>query len=109
MSRQDTEIEQASSRSDLSLNATCIGHQVRFCGSHEAGGGIVDPVSVVLLRHVPTLSCEESEVILFLNTDLDEIHILGLVDDRAFLGIILPSFSWDVLRYFVECLRSGRS
>jgi len=108
-SKQDTETEQASARSDLSLDATRSGPQDPFCGSHVGGCGNVVPVIVELLRHVPTFSSEEPEAILGLITKLDEIHALGLVDDRAFLVRILPLVSGAVLRFFGECLRNGRS
>jgi len=61
------------------------------------------------LRHVPALCSEKPEAILGLVTKLDEIHALGLVDDRAFLVRFLPLVSGAVLRFFGECLRSGRS
>jgi len=109
MSKQDTGREQTSVRSDFLLDATLSGHKDHFCGCHGAGCGIVSPIILELLRHVPALSCEESEVILFLITELHEIHILCLVDGRAVLDGILPFVTWNVLRYFVECLRSGRS
>jgi len=61
------------------------------------------------LRQVPALSSEEPEAILGSVTKLDEIHALGLVDNKAFLVRILPLVSGAVLRFFVECLPSGRS
>jgi len=108
VSKQDTKTEQASARSDLSLDATRGGPQDPFLGSHVGGCGNVVPVIVELLRHVPVLSSEEPEAILGLITKLEEIHALGLVDDRAFLIRILPLVSGAVLRFFGECLRSGR-
>jgi len=108
-SKQDTETVQASARSDWSLDATRGGPQDHFLGSHVGGFGNVVPVIVELLRHVPALSSEEPEAILVLITKLEEIHALGLVDDRAFLVSILPLVSGAVLRFFGECLRSGKS
>jgi len=108
-SKQDTETEQASARSDLSLDSTRGGPQDPFLGSHVGGCGNVVPVIVELLRHVPTLSSEEPEAILGLITKLEEIHALGLVDDRAFLVRTLPLVSGAVLRFLGECLRIERN
>jgi len=67
-SKQDTETEQASVRSDLSLDATHSGPQEPFCGCRVGGCGNVVPVIVELLRHDPPLSSEEPEAILGLIT-----------------------------------------
>ena len=108
-SKQDTETEQASVRTDLSLDATHGGAQNPTNGSHVGGGDNTVPVVVELLRKVPPLSSEEPEAILRLVGKLDEIYSLGLTDDRNFVVRILPLFSGAVMRFFGDCLRSGRN
>jgi len=108
-SKQDTETEQVSARSDLSLVATYSGLQDPFCGCHVTGCSNVVPVIVELLWHKRTLSSEDPEAILGLITKLDEIHTLGFVDDRAFFVRILPSVSGAVLRFFGRIFTHSRS
>ena len=55
-SKQNTETEQASVQSDLSLDATRTGPQDFSNGSHVGGCGNAVPVIVELLRQVPSLS-----------------------------------------------------
>jgi hypothetical protein len=60
-----------------------------------------NPVSVFieLLLQVPTLSSEEPEVILRVVSRFDEIHALGLTDDKMFFICILPLVSGAVLSF----------
>jgi len=109
VSEQDTEPEEASSRSDLSLHDIRVGPQEHFCGSHVGGCGNVISSSSYLLWQIEALSSEEHESILHLITKLDEIHAFFLVNDRVFLFRILPLVSGAVLRFFGECLRNGTS
>jgi len=53
------------------------------------GSSNVFPVIVELLRKDPSLSCDEPGAILRLVVKLDEIHSLGLVDDKVFVIRIL--------------------
>jgi len=64
---------------------------------------------VELLRQVPSLSSEEPEAILRLVSRLDEIHALGLTDDKMFVICILPLVFFAVLRFFGDCFRNGRN
>ena len=108
-SKQEDNTEQASVQSDLSSNATCEGPQNSMYNPPVGGYDNTVPVIVELLRQVPRLTSEEPEAILCLISRLDEIHALGLADDKAFVVRILPLVSGALLRFFGECLRSGMS
>ena len=108
-SKQYTEPEQASAQTDLSLDVTIGEPQNRNNSSHVGPSDSSVPVVVELLRKVQSLSSEEPEAILQLVNKLDEIHALGLIDDKLFIVRILPLVSRAVLRFFGDCLRSGRN
>ena len=74
-----------------------------YC-SHDGGGGSPTPVLVELLRQVPPLSLEEPEATLHLFVRLEEIHDLGLVDDRVFIMRFLPLVSGSLLTFLRDCL-----
>jgi len=107
-SKQHIEPEQASAQTDLSLDATNGGPQNPGNCAHVGPSDSSVPVIVELLRKVPSLS-EEPEAILRLGSKLDEIHALGLIDGKMFMIRILPLVSGAVLRFFEDCLRSGRN
>jgi len=108
-SKQHAETAQASVQSDVSLIATRSGPPEANFGSHVGGCSNVVPVIVELLRQIPSLNSDEPEAILRLVSKLDEIHGLGLADDKTFVIRILPLLTGTVLRFFGECLRNGRS
>jgi hypothetical protein len=62
---------------------------------------------VELLRQVSPLSSEDPEAILNFFVRVEEIHDLGLVDDRTFVVRILPLVSGDLLRFLGDCWRKG--
>ena len=108
-SKQHAETAQASVQIDVSLDATRSGPPEANFGSNVGGFSNVVPVIVELLRQVPSLTSDEPEAILRLVSKLDEIHSLGLVDDKTFVIRILPVLTGAVLRFFGGCLRNGRS
>ena len=63
-SERATDTERACAQSDLSLDATSIGPQDHFCGSHLVGCGNVVPVIVEILRPVASVSSDEPGSIL---------------------------------------------
>ena len=107
-SKQHAEIVQASVQSDVSLAATHSGPLETNFVSHVGGCNNIVPVIVELLQ-VPSLTSDEPETILRLVGNLDEIHGLGLADDKTFVIRILPLLTEAVLRFFGERLRNGRS
>jgi len=58
---------------------------------------------------VPALTSEKPEAILGLVSKLDEIHALGLVDNKMFVVRVQPKVSGAVLRFFGDCLRNGKN
>jgi len=107
-SKQDMEPEQANAQTVLSLDAA-IGDPQNPNSSHVSPSDSSVPAVIELLRKVHSLSSEEPEAILRLVNKLDKIHALGLMDDKMFIVHILPLVSGAVLRFFVDCLRSGRN
>ena len=75
--------------------------------SHGGGGDSQTQVLVELLRQVSPLSSEELEPILWLSVRLEEVHDLGLADDRVFVTRILPLVSGSLLTFLGDCLRKG--
>ena len=75
--------------------------------SHGGGGDSQTQVLVELLRQVSPLSSEELEAILWLSVRLEEVHDLGLADDRVFVTRILPLVSGSLLTFLGDCLRKG--
>jgi len=108
-SKQHTQTAHASAQSDVSHDPTHKGPFESDCGSHVGGSSNDVPVIVELLLKVQSLSSDEPEAILRLVGKLDEIHSLGLVDDKFFVIRILPLLSGAVLSFFGECLRNGMS
>ena len=98
-SKQHAETAQASAQSDVSVDATHSGPFESNFGSHVGGCSNVVPVIVKLLRKVPSLSSDEPEAILRFVGKLDEIHSLGLVDDKVFVIRILPFHCGAVLSF----------
>jgi hypothetical protein len=78
-------------------------------GSHGCGGEGQGAVLVELLRQIPPVVSEEPEAIMQLFVRLDEIHELGLVDDRTFVARILPLVSGSLLTFIGGWLREGSS
>jgi hypothetical protein len=78
-------------------------------GSLSSGGEGQIPVLVELLRPIPHLSSEEPEAIMRLFIRLDEVHGLGLVEDRVFITRILSLVSGSLLTFLGSCLRTGSS
>ena len=103
-SKQATDTERASARSDLSLDATRVGPQEHIGDSHVVGCDNMFPVIAELLRTIPATSSEETRPIWE-----DENHVMRLDVDGAFLGRILPLVFDAVLRFFGVYLRSGWS
>ena len=98
-SKEHTETTQASAMSEVSLDPPHSGPFESNFGSHVGGCSNVVPVIVELLRKVPSLSSDEPEAILRLVGKLDEIHSLGLVDDKVFVIGILPLLSGAFLSF----------
>jgi hypothetical protein len=78
-------------------------------GEGSQGSGVGDQVVVLveLLRRIAPVSSEEPEAIMQLFVKLEEIHELGLVEDRVFLTRILPLVSGSLLGFVGDCLREG--
>jgi len=97
-SKHNTEPEQASAQTVLSLDATIVESQNPNNSSHVGPGDISVLVVVELLRKVPSLSSEEPGSILRLVNKLDEIHSLGLINNKVFRVRIYTLVSGAVLR-----------
>ena len=106
-SKEEGPPEQASDQTDVSADVV---HKPPILGNSSHGNASDNPVSVLveLLRQVPALSSEEPEAILGLVSKIDEIHALGLVDDKMFVVRVLPKVSSAVLRFFRD-LRNGKN
>ena len=77
-------------------------------GFHVNAGDSPVSVTTELLRQVPPLRSEEPEAILKFASRLDEVHQLGLMDDRVFIMRVLPLVSGVMLRFFGGCLKEGK-
>jgi hypothetical protein len=87
----DEDVTQTSVPTDLVHNVVePVTHN--FCDSSNGDGDSQTQVLVELLHKVSPLSLEEPEAILRLSFRLQEVHHLGLVDNRVFVIRILPSF-----------------
>jgi hypothetical protein len=87
---------QASTQTDLGNNVVeNVPKNVRCC-SHGGGVDSQTPVLVELLQVSPS---EEPESILRLFIRLEEIHNLGLVDDRVFVTRVLPLVLGSLLTF----------
>jgi len=94
----DEDVTQASVPTDLVHNVMePVPH--KFGDSSHGGGGDSQPQVLVLLCQVSPLSSEEPEAILRLFVRLEEVHDLGLVDDRVFVTRILPLVSGSLLTF----------
>jgi hypothetical protein len=102
-----TDTAQASAQCDASLDPIHSGPFESNFGSHMGGCSNVVPVNVKLLRKIPSLSSDDSEVILRLVVKLHEIHSLGLVDDKVFVIRILPLLSGAVLSFLENVCEMG--
>jgi len=74
--------------------------------SHVRGGGDSNSVFVELMRHVSPLTSDDPKAILRFIARLDEVHMLGLCDDRSFVTRILRLIPGVMMRFFGECLRN---
>ena len=106
--KQDNENVKASVPTDLSLDAVQTEIHSVESNSHVRGSGDSNSVFVELMRQVSPLTSEEPEAILPFVARLDDIHMLGLYDDRSFVTRILPLVPGVILRFFGACLRNGR-
>jgi len=79
----DEDVTQASVPTDLVHNVMEPVPPKFGDSSHGGGGDSQTQVLVELLRQVSPLSSEEPEAILRLFVRLEEVHDLGLVDDRV--------------------------
>ena len=102
MEIKHVETAQASVQSDMFLDATHSGAPETNFSSHVCGCNNIVPVIVELLRQVPSLTSDEPEATLHLVSKLDEIHGLGLADDKTFVIRILPLLTGAVSRFFGE-------
>jgi hypothetical protein len=100
--------EQASASADLGQKEVEMAPLIYGNGSHGCGEG-QGAVLVELLRQIPPVTSEEPEAIMQLFVRLDEIHELGLADNRTFLTRILPLVSDSHLTFIGGCLREGSS
>ena len=103
------EVTQASVSNDVVYIAEITVPPVVASDSHGSGGDGPIPVLVELLRPIPPLSSEEPEAIMWLFIRLDEVHSLGLVDDRVFVTRILSLVSGSLLTFLGDCLQAGCS
>jgi hypothetical protein len=94
------EVTQASVLNDMVHNEGITDRRVVASGSHGSGGDGPIPVLVKLLRPIPHLSSEEPEAIMQLFIRLDEVHSLGLVEDRVFITRILSLISGSLLTFW---------
>jgi len=106
-SKQDFDSQQAIAPTDLSSETIHAGPQSFSNSSHVGGSDNPISVFVELLRQFPSLSSEEPEAISRLVSRLDEVHALGLPDDRMFVICTQSLVSGAVLSFFGDCLRNG--
>jgi hypothetical protein len=98
---------QASVPTDLVPNVVDPAPPNSVSCSHGGGTDSQTPALVKLLRQVSPLSSEDPETLLNFFVRAEEIHDLGLVDDRTFVARILPLVSGGLLRFLGDCLRKG--
>ena len=98
-----------SAATDLTGSQTQVGPPVHIESS--LAGVLSGPnlVLVELMRKVLPLATGDPEAILRFVCRLNEIHVLGLSDDRSFIVRLLPLVSGAMLRFFGDCLRSSRT
>ena len=96
----DEDVTQASVPTDLVHNVMEPVPHKSGDSSHDGGGDSQTQVLVELLRQVSPLSSEQPEAILHLFVRLEEVHDLGLVNDRVFVTRILPLVSGSLLTFF---------
>jgi hypothetical protein len=94
---------QASVPTDLVPNAVDPAPSNSVSCSHGGGTDSQTPVLVELLREVSPLSSEDPNFFV----RVEEIHDLGLVDDRTSVARILPLVSGGLLRFLGNCWRKG--
>jgi hypothetical protein len=107
-SKQDNSNVQASVTTNLSTDTVQMETPDRERDSHVRGSGDSNSVFVELMRQVSPLTSDEPEAILRFIARLDEVHMLGLCDDRSFVTCILPLVPGVMMRFFGECLRNQR-
>ena len=106
--KQYNENVKASVPMDLSLDAVQTESHSVESNSHVRGSGDSNSVFVELMRQVSPLTSEEQDAILRFVARLDDIHMLGLCDDKSFVTRISPLVNGVSLRFFGACLRNGR-
>ena len=102
----EEDAEQASVPADLVQKVVGTAPLSYSNDSHGCGEEVQAEVLVELLRQIPSVASEEPQAIMQLSVWLDEIHELGLVDDRTFVTRILPLVYRDTLWQHCNC-RSG--
>jgi hypothetical protein len=107
--QEETKMQQASASTDSSADSVLTRPPMVTGDSHVGCGDGSAPVLVVLMHQVSPLTTEEPEAILRFVVRLNGIYALGLGDDRTFIVLILPLVSGEVLRFFGDCLRQGRT
>jgi hypothetical protein len=103
------EVAQASDVSDFVSEENIFDPPVLLNVSRGSSGDGSIPVLVELLRPIPHLTSEEPEAIIRLFIRSDEVHSLGLVEDRVFITRTLPLVSGSLLSFLGNCLRVGSS
>ena len=88
--KQDDPNVQASATMNLPTGAATRETQGRESNLHAHGSSDSNPVFIELMRQVPPLTSDEPEAILRFIARLDEVHMLGLCEDRDFITRILP-------------------
>jgi len=104
-----TEVTQASDSNDLVINTDITDPSGVPSASRGSGADAQIPVLVELLRPIPHLTSEEPEAIMRLFIKLDEVHGLGLVEDRVFITRILQLVSGSLLTFLGNCLHVGNT
>ena len=107
--KHQAELNQVSAQTDSPSKRARDGPKLGGVCSHVEGGSSSASVAVELLRQVCPLVSEEPEAILGLISRLNDIHALGLLEDKLFIVRVLPLVSGGVLRFFGDALRHGKS
>ena len=75
---------------NLSTEADPRDNQGRVSDSHAPSSNDQSSVFIELMLQVPALTYEEPEAILRFIARMDEVHALGLCEDKVFITRILP-------------------
>ena len=101
--------EQAAAPVDVgSLNVSMHNGPGENNSSGISGGGYT-PVLNELVKQIPPSLSEKPEDILKFFVRVEEVHKLGLADDRSFIMLILPLLPAGVLQFFGVCLQRGNT